>query len=400
MVAGDTATGFGTGWDVVRLAITVRSPGRPGGAGGDVRRRRRSWHADNVTLWCTGIGRRQRSRQRPARPRSRLPPRCRRKRDGRRRDRRGAGMRPRRKLRHGGADQRHPGRPARAADHDRGSAGRQRDRLGEHAERVLHLQRRRVRCRRAAPARSPTAPRSTPPRPARTASRSPPPRGRRPRHRDGHLRGAVPLAGLGAAAFGHRPNAAQAGRTIPVRFAVGGAGRANVIAGVRVAPVACAGSSTVAAGDPSLTAADWSVPGNHGGGSRSLNAAVANEQGVRRQLPPTPGAADRRLGAPAHIRLPVSPARRRTGRPVGGVLHSRSTGLRFGTGARRGAGAAPSPMLSVCPSRIGRCPPAHTRAAQERSRGSPVVGSPSGPLGRGSVGSEHRLLPLGRSQGP
>ena len=69
---------------------------------------------------------------------------------------------------------------------------------------------------------------------------------------------------------GDRPNAAQAGRTIPVRFAVGGAGKASVIAGVRVAPVACAGSATVAAGDPSLTAADWSVPGNHGGGDSML----------------------------------------------------------------------------------------------------------------------------------
>jgi Tol biopolymer transport system component len=69
---------------------------------------------------------------------------------------------------------------------------------------------------------------------------------------------------------GDRPNAAQAGRTIPVRFAVGGAGKANVIASVRVAPVACAGSSTVAPGDPSLAAADWSVPGNHGGSDSML----------------------------------------------------------------------------------------------------------------------------------
>jgi hypothetical protein len=69
---------------------------------------------------------------------------------------------------------------------------------------------------------------------------------------------------------GDRPNAAQAGRTVPVRFAVGGAGNANVIASVRVAPVACAGSATVAAGDPSLKAADWSVPGNHGGGDSML----------------------------------------------------------------------------------------------------------------------------------
>ena len=69
---------------------------------------------------------------------------------------------------------------------------------------------------------------------------------------------------------GDRPNAAQAGRTIPVGFAVGGAGKANVIAGVHVAPVACAGSSAVKADDPSLTAADWSVPGNHGGGDSML----------------------------------------------------------------------------------------------------------------------------------
>jgi hypothetical protein len=79
-----------------------------------------------------------------------------------------------------------------------------------------------------------------------------------------------PWLGWEAPLSGGRPNAAQAGRTIPVRFAVGGAGTANVIAGVRVAPVACAGSSTVAAGDPSLTAADWSVPGNHGGGDSML----------------------------------------------------------------------------------------------------------------------------------
>jgi Tol biopolymer transport system component len=69
---------------------------------------------------------------------------------------------------------------------------------------------------------------------------------------------------------GDRRNAAQAGRTIPLGFAVGAAGRANVIAGVRVAPVACGGSAAVAVGDPSLTAADWSVPGNHGGGDSML----------------------------------------------------------------------------------------------------------------------------------
>ena len=69
---------------------------------------------------------------------------------------------------------------------------------------------------------------------------------------------------------GDRPNAAQAGRTIPIRFGVGGAGHANVIARVAVAPVACGGSSAVAAGDPSVTAADWNVPGNHGGGDSML----------------------------------------------------------------------------------------------------------------------------------
>jgi len=69
---------------------------------------------------------------------------------------------------------------------------------------------------------------------------------------------------------GDRPNAAQAGRTIPIGFGVAGAGHANVIASVAVAPVACGGSSAVAAGDPSATAADWSVPGNHGGGDSML----------------------------------------------------------------------------------------------------------------------------------
>jgi hypothetical protein len=69
---------------------------------------------------------------------------------------------------------------------------------------------------------------------------------------------------------GDRPNAAQAGRSIPIGFGVGGAGHANVIASVAVAPVACGGSSAVAAGDPSATAADWSVPGNHGGGDSML----------------------------------------------------------------------------------------------------------------------------------
>jgi Tol biopolymer transport system component len=79
-----------------------------------------------------------------------------------------------------------------------------------------------------------------------------------------------PWLGWAPPLAGGRPNAAQAGRTIPVRFAVGGAGHADVIAGVRVAPAACAGHSTIAPGDPSLKAADWSVPGNHGGGSSML----------------------------------------------------------------------------------------------------------------------------------
>jgi hypothetical protein len=78
---------------------------------------------------------------------------------------------------------------------------------------------------------------------------------------------APPLSGDG-------PNADQAGRTIPVRFAVGGAGRANVIAGVLVAPVSCAGSSTVAAGDPSLHAADWSVPGSLPGNHRASDSML------------------------------------------------------------------------------------------------------------------------------
>ena len=43
-----------------------------------------------------------------------------------------------------------------------------------------------------------------------------------------------------------------------------------MIASAAVAPVACGGSSAVAAGDPSATAADWNVPGNHGGSDSML----------------------------------------------------------------------------------------------------------------------------------
>ena len=85
---------------------------------------------------------------------------------------------------------------------------------------------------------------------------------------------------------GDRPNAAQAGRTIPVRFGVGGAGHANVIASVAVAPVACGASSAVAAGDPSATAADWNVPGHHGGRDSMLlwRTSKAFDGGCRQLL--------------------------------------------------------------------------------------------------------------------
>ena len=59
---------------------------------------------------------------------------------------------------------------------------------------------------------------------------------------------------------------AQAGRTIPIGFAVAGAGRANVISSVQVAPLSC----TDAASPRTPATADWSVPGNHGGGDSML----------------------------------------------------------------------------------------------------------------------------------
>jgi hypothetical protein len=59
---------------------------------------------------------------------------------------------------------------------------------------------------------------------------------------------------------------AQAGRTIPIGFAVAGAGRANVISSVQVAPLSC----TDAAPPRTPATADWSVPGNHGGGDSML----------------------------------------------------------------------------------------------------------------------------------
>ena len=139
---------------------------------------------------------------------------------------------------------------------------------------------------------------------------------------------AVPLAGLGAAAFGRPPERCS--------------GRANhpgQVRGWRRRKGECDRRRPRRPGRMCRR--------RDGGGRRSvpdsgrlersgkprrrrLDAAVANEQGVRRQLPPAPGAADRRLGAPAHVQLPVSLARRRAGRPVGGVLHSRSTGLGSG----------------------------------------------------------------------
>jgi hypothetical protein len=51
-----------------------------------------------------------------------------------------------------------------------------------------------------------------------------------------------PVTGDGA-------SAAQAGRTIPIRFGVDGAGQSNVIGRVQVAPVAFGGDAAVAAGD-------------------------------------------------------------------------------------------------------------------------------------------------------
>lgn len=78
---------------------------------------------------------------------------------------------------------------------------------------------------------------------------------------------------------GDGANAAQAGRTIPIRFGVDGAGQSNVIGRVRVAPVACSGAAPVAVGDASLSDADWSVPGNHGGADSMLLWRTAKAYG-------------------------------------------------------------------------------------------------------------------------
>jgi len=58
-----------------------------------------------------------------------------------------------------------------------------------------------------------------------------------------------PIAGRGRGAD-------EAGRTIPLRFAVDGASGAELVAGVQVAAVPCAGSAAVATGDPGLEPAD------------------------------------------------------------------------------------------------------------------------------------------------
>jgi Tol biopolymer transport system component len=58
-----------------------------------------------------------------------------------------------------------------------------------------------------------------------------------------------PVAGRGRGAD-------EAGRTIPIAFAVEGASGAELVAGVQVAAVPCSGSASVAIGDPRLGAAD------------------------------------------------------------------------------------------------------------------------------------------------
>jgi len=55
-------------------------------------------------------------------------------------------------------------------------------------------------------------------------------------------------------------NRAEAGRTIPLGFSVGGAGGRAVVAGLWVAPVPCGGAATVSPSDPSARPADWQGP--------------------------------------------------------------------------------------------------------------------------------------------
>ena len=328
MVAGDTATGFGTGWDVVRLGSPFDPPADRAAPVVTCAADNGAWHADNVTLQCTAsdAGSGLANAGQAAFALSTSVPAGSETAD--------AATGAVQVCDHAGncatagpisgirVDRRAP-QITIAAPLDGSEVA-----LGAARQRVLHLQRRRVRYRRLhrhgggrCRARH---------RHARHAQlhghrhR----RGRKPRHRDGHLRRAVPLAGLAAAAFGRPPERCS--------------GRANhpgQVRGWRRRKGECDRRRPRRPGRMCRQ--------RDGGGGRSvpdsgrlersgkprrrrLDAAVANDQVLQRQLPPTPGAADRRLGAPAHVQLPVSVARRRAGRPVGGVLHSRSTGLGSG----------------------------------------------------------------------
>ena len=176
MVAGDTATGFGTGWDVVRLGITVRSPGRPGGAGGDVRRRQRCLacrqrHALQCTASDAGSGLANAGQAAFALSTS-VPAGS---------ETADAATGAVQVCDHAGncatagpisgirVDRRAP-QITIAAPLDGSEVA-----LGEHTQRVLHLQRRRVRCRRLHRHGCGRCRARHRPRPARTASRSPPP---------------------------------------------------------------------------------------------------------------------------------------------------------------------------------------------------------------------------------
>ena len=173
LAPGDTAIGFGTGWDVVRLASPFDPPADRSAPVVTCAADDGTWHADNVTLWCTaadaGSG-----LANAGQAGSRSPPRCR---WGARRP-----TPPPARYRYATRPETAP-RPGRSAPSgSTGARRRSRSRLRWTAAwccSATHARRPSPAATAGpasppAPARWPTAPRSTRPRPARTASRSTP----------------------------------------------------------------------------------------------------------------------------------------------------------------------------------------------------------------------------------
>ena len=205
MVAGDTAQGFGTGWDVVRLASPFDPPADRAAPVVTCAADDGAWHADNVTLWCaasdagSGLANAGQAAfalatavaagNETANAATGAVQVC---------DRAGncATAGPINGIR---VDRRGP-QITIAAPLDGSEVA-----LGATRQRVLHLQRRRVRrrrlhrhgCRRCRARHRHAGHAQLHGHRHR--------RGRKPRHRDGQLWRPVPLAGLGAAAFGRPP---------------------------------------------------------------------------------------------------------------------------------------------------------------------------------------------------